>query len=74
MLGGKQEVTLARRVGNYCGATPSDGRYVSRSEDTGPKRPIDLINAAKEMPFLIPASELRDRKNKRRQKRNAQRP
>jgi hypothetical protein len=66
---------LARRVGNYCGSiTPLDGRYVSRSEDTDSKQQVDLINAAHEVPFLITASELRDRKIKRRRKHNAQMP
>ena len=69
MLSGKQEVTLARRVGNYrVGITPLDGRYVSRSEDTDPKQQVGLINASNEVPFLITASELRDRKIKRRRK------
>jgi hypothetical protein len=72
MLSGKQEVVLARWVDNNCGGvTPSDARYVSRSEDTERQDPI---NAANEVPFLITASELRDRKLKRRQKYNAQRP
>jgi hypothetical protein len=73
MLSPTQEVTLARRVDN--GITPLDFRDVSRSEDTDhPKRQADLIKAANEVPFLITASELRDRKNKRRQKHNANRP
>jgi hypothetical protein len=72
MLSGKQEVALARRVDNNCGGvTPSDARCLSRSEDTERQDPI---NAANEVPFLITASELRDRKLKRRQKYNAQRP
>jgi hypothetical protein len=59
---------MTRRVDNYyCGITPLDGRYVLRSEDTDRKQQVDL-------PFLITASELRDRKNKRRQKRGAERP
>jgi hypothetical protein len=63
MLSGKQEVALARRVDNNCGGvTPLDA---SRSEDAEPQDPI---NAANEVPFLITASELRDRKIKRRQK------
>ncbi len=67
---------MTRRVDNdYCGITPLDGRYVLRSEDTDRKQQVDLINAANEVqPFLITASELRDRKNKRRQKRRAERP
>jgi hypothetical protein len=74
--GGRQEVTMTRRVDNYyCGITPlDDGRYVLRSEDTDRKQQVDLINAANEvLPFIITASELRDRKNKRRQKRGAER-
>jgi hypothetical protein len=61
---------MARRVDSYyCGITPLDGRYVSRSEDTDHhKQQDDLINAADEVPFLLPAGELRDRKIKRRQK------
>jgi hypothetical protein len=67
---------MTRRVDNYyCGITPLDGRYVLRSEDTDRKQQVDLINAANELlPFLITASELRDRKNKRRQKPGAERP
>jgi hypothetical protein len=77
MLAEKQEVarrfTMTRRVDNYyCGITPLDGRYVLRSEDTDHHKQQVLINAAKEVPFLITASELRDRKNKRRQKRGAE--
>ena len=57
---------MARRVNNNCGGvTPLDARYVSRSEDTERQDPI---NAANELPFLITASELRDRKTKRRRK------
>ena len=64
MLGGKQEVALATRVNNNCGGvTPLDARYVSRSEDTARQAPI---NPANEVPFLVTASELRDRKIKRR--------
>ena len=60
-----QEVTMARRVDNYyCGITPLDGRY-------HPKQQSDLINAANEVPFLITASGLHDRKIKRRRKHNA---
>jgi len=73
--GGRQEVTMTRRVDNYyCGITPLDGRHVLRSEDTDHHKQQVLINAAKEVPLLITASELRDRKNKRRQKRGAERP
>ena len=36
------------------GVTPLDFRGVSPSEDTDPKQQVDLINAANEMPFLIP--------------------
>ena len=65
---------MAKRVGNYYGGiTPLDFRDVSPSKDTDPKQQVDLINAADEVPFLITASELRDRKIKRRQKHNAQR-
>lgn len=61
---------MARRLGNhYCDITPLDGRDVSRSKDTDdPKQPVDPINAANEVPFLITASELLDRKIKRRRK------
>ena len=63
---------MARRLGNYYGdITPLDGRDVSRSKDTDPKQPVDLINAANEVPFLITASELLDRKIKRRRKHKA---
>jgi|SRR4030088_328257 hypothetical protein len=68
-LGGKQEVALARRADNSCGGVGPDARYVSRSEDTERQDPI---HAANEVPFLLTASELRDRKIKRRQKYNAQ--
>ena len=72
MLSRKQEVTLARRVDN--GITLLDLRDVSRSEVTDhPKRQVDLIKDANEVPFLITASELRERKNKRRQKLNTNR-
>jgi hypothetical protein len=80
MLGGKQEVALARRPGNryggiayYGGIAPLDFRDVSLSKDTDPKQQIDLNNAANEVPFLVTASELRDRKVKRRRKHNAPR-
>ena len=74
-MAGKQELTMARRVGSYYGdITPLDSRYVSRSEDTDPKQQDDLINAANEVPFLITASELHDRKIKRRRKHIAPRP
>jgi hypothetical protein len=67
MLSGKQEVALARQVeNNRGGVTPLDA---SRSEDTERQ---ERINAANEVPFLVSASELRDRKIKRRQKKNAQ--
>lgn len=63
---------MTRRVDNYyCGMTPLDGRYVLRSEDTD--HPKQQVLTAKEVPFLITASELRDRKNKRRQNRGAER-
>ena len=66
---------MTRRVDNYyCGITPLDGRYVLRSEDTDRKQQVDLINAANEVPFLITASELHDRKIKRRRKHIAPRP
>jgi hypothetical protein len=64
MLSGKQEVTLDRK-------TPL---AVSRSEDTDPKQQGDRNSSANEVPFLITASELRDRKIKRRKKHNAPRP
>jgi hypothetical protein len=67
---------LARRAGNryggiayYGGIAPLDFRDVSK--DTDPKQQIDLNNAANEVPFLVTASELRDRKVKRRRKYNA---
>ena len=63
---------MARRVDNYYGGiAPSDFRDVSPSKDTDPKQQVDLNNAANEVPFLITASELRDRKMKRRQEQNA---
>jgi hypothetical protein len=72
MLSRKQEVTLARRVDN--GITLLDLRDTSRSEVTDhPKRQVDLIRAANEVPFLITAGELRERKKKRRQQHNANR-
>jgi hypothetical protein len=72
MLSREQEVTLTKRVDNSI--TPLDVRDVSRSGVTNnPKRQVDLIKAANEVPFLITASELRERKNKRRQKQNANR-
>jgi hypothetical protein len=61
---------LARRIDN--GITLLDWRDVSRSEVTDhPKWQVDLIKAANEVPFLITASELRERKKKRRQKHSA---
>ena len=64
MISGNQEVALARRVDNICGdVTPLDARYVSRSEDTARQ---DSINPANEVPFLVTAGELPDRKIKRR--------
>jgi hypothetical protein len=81
MLSGKQQVALARRVGNcyggiayYGGIAPLDFRDVSLSKDTDPKQQVDLYNAANEVPFLVTASELRDRQIKRRRKYNAPRP
>ena len=66
----KQEVTLAKRVDK--GITLLDLRDVSRSEVTDhPKRWVDLTKAANEVPFLITASELQERKKKRRRKHNA---
>jgi hypothetical protein len=68
---------MARRVGNhYGGITPLDGRNDAlRSKDADhPKQQDDPINVKNEVPFLITASELQDRKNKRRRKRNAPRP
>jgi hypothetical protein len=72
---GRQEVALARRL-RYCyggiayygGITPLDFRDVSPSKDTEPKQQIDLNNAANKVQFLVTASELRDRKIKRRRK------
>jgi hypothetical protein len=65
MLSRKQEATLARRVDN--GITPLDLLDVSQSEDADhPNRQVDLIKAANEVPFLVTASELRERKIKRR--------
>jgi hypothetical protein len=70
---------LARRVGNcyggiayYGGIGPLDFRDLSKHTD--PKQQVDLNNAANEVPFLVTASELRDRKVKRRRKYNAPRP
>ena len=55
---------MARRVNSNCGGVALlDARYVSRSEDTARQDPI---NPANEVPFLVTASELRDRKIKRR--------
>jgi hypothetical protein len=66
---------VGRRVSSYyVGITSLGGRHVSRSEDTDPKQEVDLTNATNEMPFLLTASELRDRKIKRRKKYNAPRP
>jgi hypothetical protein len=77
---GKQEAALARRLRNCYGGiayyreiTPLDFRDVSPSKDTDPRQQADLHNAANEVPFLVTASELRDRKSKRRKYR-AQRP
>jgi hypothetical protein len=71
---------LARRGDNcyggiayYGGIAPLDLRDVSLSKDTDPKQQIDLNNTANEVPFLVTASELRDRKIKRRRKYNAPR-
>jgi hypothetical protein len=81
MLSGKQEVALARRVGNcyggiayYGGIAPLDFRDVSLSKDTDPKQQVDLNNATNEVPFLVTANELRDRQIKQRRKYNDQRP
>jgi hypothetical protein len=80
MLSGKLEVALARRVGScyggiayYGGIAPLGFRHVSASKDTEPKQQVDLNDAANEVPFLVTASELRDRKVKRRRKWNAPR-
>ena len=55
---------MARPVNNNCGGvTPLDARYISRSEDTERQDPFHPAN---EVPFLVTASELRDRKIKRR--------
>jgi len=59
---------MARRVGNQYGR-------IKRSKDTdNSKQQIDLASTVKEAPFLITASELRDRKIKRRKTHNAPRP
>jgi hypothetical protein len=57
---------MARRGQLLRSITPLDFRDVSPLDDTDPKQQVDLINAANEVPFLITASELRDRKSKRR--------
>jgi hypothetical protein len=62
---------LAKRVDKRVdnGITLLDLHDISRSEVTDhPKRQVDLIKAANAVPFLITASELRERKKKRRQK------
>ena len=56
----------------YGGITPLDGHYVSRVEDGEPKQ--RLIDGANEVPFLITARELRDRKRERRKNHSAARP
>jgi hypothetical protein len=62
---------MARPVGNnHGGITPLD---VHRGADD-PEHQVDLINAANEVPFLITASEMQNRKIKRRRKQNAPRP
>jgi hypothetical protein len=73
MLSGKQEVTMARRVGNHYGhIAPIGAHYVPQSEDTNnSKQQIDLVSVTKEVPFLITAGELQERKNQRRKKHNA---
>jgi hypothetical protein len=58
----KQEVALARKVPLEVPQAKAD-----------PKQ-VDAIDATNEVPFLITASELRDRKNKRRRKQDAPRP
>jgi hypothetical protein len=64
---------MARRVGNhYGGIPPLDGALRSKDADH-PKQQDDPINVKNEVPFLITASELQDRKNKRRRKINAPR-
>jgi hypothetical protein len=80
MLTGKQEVALAMRLGYCYGGiayygeiVPLDFRDVSLSKNTDPKQQLDLNNAANEVPFLVTASELRDRQIKRRRKYNASR-
>jgi hypothetical protein len=61
---------LAKRVDK--GIALLDLRDVLRSEVTDhPKPQVDSIKAANEVPFLITASELRERKKKRRPKHNA---
>jgi hypothetical protein len=66
---------LARRGDNcyggiayYGGIAPLDFRDVSPSKDTDPMQQVDLNNAANEVLFLVTASELRDRKVKRRRR------
>jgi hypothetical protein len=75
-----QEVALARRVRNcyggiaYCGGiTTLDFLDVLLSKDTDPKQRVDLNNPTDDVPFLVTASELRDRQIKRRRKYIAQR-
>ena len=66
---------MVRRPANHGDITPLNGRHVLRSEDKDhPKQQDDLINAANEVPFLITASGLRDRKIKRRLKHHARGP
>jgi hypothetical protein len=67
---------MARRGDNcyggiayYGGIAPLDFRDVSLSKDT--MQQIDLNTAPNEVLFLVTASELRDRKVKRRRKYNA---
>jgi hypothetical protein len=69
---------LARRgdtcyggIAYYGGIAPLDFRDVSLSKDTDPMQQVDLNNAAYEVLFLVTASELRDRKVKRRRRNNA---
>ena len=78
MLSGRQEAALARRlrscyggIAHYGEIVPLDFRDVLLSKD--PKQQVDLNNAANEVPFLVMASELRDRKPKRRRKFNVPR-
>jgi hypothetical protein len=62
---------MARPVGiNYDGIAPLTARSVWRRPDKAKQlKPQESKPRANEMPFVIPASELRDRKKQRRNKR-----